>query len=229
MIRLCRISQAGLAAAGAVLLLAGICTSAESAAQPLRATSLNPAGGAIDAAVGDQGFNSTSLRRVEPGIAQHSFAARLTLANFGQRWTPFDPASPLHVDPSTGLTHSQNFQFRSPGLRALVDRPQYARVGGNTRALIGANTVFQLTPEAPATPPRPLPPPHENFRDLRLNLRLADLPTPTVDPATGEARLDTRGFRFPAAAEAAWAPDLALPQPRLAQPTTQPATPSSTP
>ena len=179
------------------------------AAQP--AGPQNPAGGPLDAGVADRGPHATSLRRVEPGNAQHSFAARIQPIDFSNRWTP------LKTDPQTGLTHSAQYQFRSPGLRALLDQPQYAQIQGQTLALIPANTVFQLTPEpavgpAGPTPPTP-PPPHANFRDMRLNLRLADQPTPPI-PSTlhtpgdpfGTTRLDTSAFRFPAAADAAYLP-----------------------
>ncbi len=199
----------------------GVTASAEG--QPL--ANPNPAGGPIDATIADRGVHSTSLRRVEPGIARHSFAARLTLADFGQSWTPYNPAQPLVVDPSTGLTHSATFQYRSPGLRALLDRPDYIRYRGESLALIPANTVFQLTPDTPAAPRRTLAPAHENYRNLRLNFRLADQPAPADDDA-GHPRLDTSGFRFPAAADAAYLPSMALPQPRQPMPRADP-TPGS--
>ena len=199
-----------------MLILLGAVAAAPAVAQP--AGRLNPAGGPIDAGVGDRGPHATSLRRVEAGNAQHSFAARITPVDFGRRWTTDAPGATLTTDPRTGLTHSQQFQFRSPGMRALVDRPQYARIQGQTLAIIPANTVFQLTPEAPTPAPgsgaeavAPPPPAHANYLDRRLNLRLADQPEPRRFTAarTGPAprpgdRPDTSRFHFPAAAEAAY-------------------------
>ncbi len=83
-------------------------------------------------------------------------------------------------DPATGLLHHQPRRYSAPGLRALVDRPLYlvphtpeGTVDPNAPrvALIGANTVFELTPERPAAR-RPMGPPPRNLLDTQLNLRV---------------------------------------------------------
>lgn len=156
-------------------------------------------GSPVDASIADRDPLAASFRWVEPGNAQFSFQNRLTVANFNAGWSPFDPGSPTATDSSTGLVHSQGYQFRSPGLRALIDRPEYVPVrGGGEAMIIPANTVFQLTLERPVAPVDTRPAAHENFRDHRLNLQVqrepsvsmrafpqasirGDQPTPTLD------------------------------------------------
>ncbi|MEM1107805.1 MAG: hypothetical protein AAGH99_03855 [Planctomycetota bacterium] len=136
--------------------------------------SAQDAGRPVDLTVAGQGPQSVSLRRTDPGNAQFSFRYRLTVADFNANWSP-SAASPTAVDPSTGLAHSQGFQYRSPGVRALIDRPEFARLSNGSRIMtIPANTVFQLTHETP-TAAQPTPPAvHQNFVDRRLNLRLSE-------------------------------------------------------
>ncbi|MEO1235221.1 MAG: hypothetical protein AAFX76_00375 [Planctomycetota bacterium] len=171
-------------ALGVFLLTASALAWAEASGQPLANAS---PGDPVDPNVNDVDPLAASFRRVDPGNAQHSFSARLTVTDFGANWSPFDPARRLSVDRRTGLTHSQNFQYRAPGVRALIDRPDYLvdlagrAVGRNVQPVrdgrqvmvIPANTVFQLTPERQATQAQAIPAPHENYRDMRLNLRLA--------------------------------------------------------
>ncbi len=129
-------------------------------------------GSAVDMSIADRDPRAASLRRVEPGNAQFSFESRLSVANFNAAWSPFDPASPTATDFSTGLVHSQGYQYRSPGLRALIDRPEYVPIrGGGEVMIIPANTVFQLTLERPARPLDTRPAAHENFVDQRLDQR----------------------------------------------------------
>lgn len=189
-------------------------------------------GSPVDANVGDRDPLATSLRRIEPGNAQHSFANRLTVIDFSRRWLPFDPATPTTTDPATGLVHSQGYQYRAPGVRALVDRPDYLvdlggrALGRNVQPvrdgaqfmIIPANTVFQLTSERPATPAPNLPAPHENYRDLRLNLQLDRVPAagsasaiPFPQSALGADQpvptLDLSQMRFPQLAAQATPPE----------------------
>lgn len=149
-------------------------------------------GSSVDANVGDRDPRAVSLRRVEPGNAQHSFANRLTVTDFSRSWSPLNPATPTAADPSTGLIHSQGYQYTAPGLRALIDRPEYlVDLGGGTSGLnvqpirdgaqlmiIPANTVFQLTVPRDTPPPtRGLPAAHEHYRDHRLNLQVQRVPS----------------------------------------------------
>ncbi|MEM6853521.1 MAG: hypothetical protein AAF593_03845 [Planctomycetota bacterium] len=154
-------------------------------------------GTTVDTGVTDLDPLATSLRRIDPGNAQFSFESRLTVANFSRTWSPFDPASPTATDPSTGLVHSQGYQFRSPGLRALIDRPEYVplRNGGEVM-VVPANTVFQLTLERPTAPEDTRPAAHENFMDHRLNHRYAGH-TPGEASSYGQAYPNLRLERVP--------------------------------
>ncbi|MBB6429990.1 hypothetical protein [Algisphaera agarilytica] len=143
---------------GGVLLWGGVLMGSPAAAQ-------TASGGGVDASVADRDPLATSLRRVEPGNAQFSFQNRLTRTNFRVGWSPFAPAT----DPGTGLTHTHQYQYRSPGLRALIDRPEYVPVrGGGEVMIIPANTVFQLTLERPADSGDEEPTAHANYQDYRL-------------------------------------------------------------
>lgn len=155
-----------------------------------------PASSAVDAGVADLDPHATSLRRVEPGLGQFDFGARLRPVDYAVRWGVGAPdaeavraprlATPQSAwrDPATGLLHHQPRRYRAPGVRALVDRPQYlVRRGPDGRidpaaprvAVIGANTVFELTPEAPPEAPRPAGPPPAGLVDTRLDLRIGGL------------------------------------------------------
>ncbi len=210
------------AAAFLTLLLAA--TAPPAAAQGGDVGSLTRPGAIIEQGVGDRSALGVSQRRVEPGNARHSFEARLSVADFGHAWSPLNPNSPIVTDRSTGLAHSQAFRYNSPGVRALLDRPDYARTRHGDILIIPANTVFQLTLDRPA-PTRPAPPPHQNFVDLRLDLRpdpaafnASALPgnppapgsipanSPETIPNPGAAGFDTRHWRYPQAAQATQAP-----------------------
>jgi len=144
-------------------------------------------GGSVDMGIGDRDPRAVSLRRVEPGNGQFSFENRLTVANFNVAWSPSDPASPTATDFSTGLVHSQGYQYRSPGLRALIDRPEYVplRTGGELM-IIPANTVFQLTLERPTRLADPRPAAHDNFQDHRFDA--------TTNPSTGSSTRSAGSF-----------------------------------
>ena len=186
-------------------------------------------GRAVDPNVGDRGPNAASLRVVEPGLAQHPFTARVTTTDFRSRWSPFQAADPIATDPATGLPHSQGFQFTAPGVRALMDRPDYlVDVGGDQAGLnvqpvadgrqvliIPANTVFQLTPERPRVEAATPPPVAANFVDLRFSPRpveSAPLHTPVSFSVDGQdthaLQIDASQLRFPAAALAAQPTDI---------------------
>jgi len=177
---------ASVAAAGVLLCLA---------AAPGRA---QPASSAIDAGVADLDPHATSLRRIEPGLGRFDFNARLRPVDHAARWgvgagvhdaDPVRaprPAAPQTAwrDPATGLLHHQPRRYRAPGVRALLDRPLYlARRGADGRidpdaprvAIIGANTVFELTPERAPEAPRPAGPPPAGLVDTRLDLRVGGI------------------------------------------------------
>ncbi|MEM8737814.1 MAG: hypothetical protein AAGG38_04960 [Planctomycetota bacterium] len=154
----------------AVVGLSGIGVGLASGQPTLRPGSLPSSaqpGTPVDPNVGDRDPRAVSLRRVEVGNAVHSFGGRLSVADFGRSWSPHNPNQPIATDPATGLAHSQSFQYQAPGLRALLDRPDYLvnlgndQIGRNVQPIretdqimimiIPANTVFQLTPET--TPP----------------------------------------------------------------------------
>lgn len=170
--------------------------SANAPGSPPGTTPGTSAGSPVDMSIADRDPRAASLRRVEPGNAQFSFENRLSVANFNAAWSPFDPASPTATDFSTGLVHSQSYQYRSPGLRALIDRPEYVPIrGGGEVMIIPANTVFQLTLERPVRPVDTRPAAHENFLDQRLDQRgsAANLPTNvslTGGPAYSNMRLE---------------------------------------
>lgn len=213
----------------------------------LHAQNATGAAGAVDANVGDRDPLATSLRRVEPGNALHSFENRLTVTDFARRWSPFDPATPTTTDPSTGLVHSQGYQYRAPGVRALIDRPDYlVDLGGNTPGrnvqpvrdgaqvmIIPANTIFQLTPErSTSIPLDTAPAPHENYRDLRLNLQVQRVPSRTAVPFSQAAiradqpmpTLDLSQMRFPQLAAQATPPEAVPVDRRESQAEEPPAT-----
>lgn len=171
------------------------------------------AGAVVDPNVADHDPLAVSQRFIDPGNAQHSFATRMTLTEFGANWSPH-AAAPHPNHPSA--THA--YQYRSPGVRALIDRPHYVTNDGAQFMVIPANTVFQLTLDQPAPQQAP-PTPHENYVDMRLNLEPAstrlehpvafprassrpDQPTPTADSSQ---------LRFPELAELATPPN---PEPR---------------
>lgn len=154
-------------------------------------------GSTVDMTIADHDPVATSLRRVETGNAQFAFQNRLTVANFNANWSPFDPGSPSATDFSTGLVHSQGYQYRSPGLRALIDRPEYVGVrGGGEVMIIPANTVFQLTLERPRLPVDPRPAAHDNFRDHRME-RNGRIASDLSNPPTGSGFQNLRLERVP--------------------------------
>lgn len=179
---------------------------------------------AVDPNVGDRGPNAASLRYVEPGNAQHSFAARLTTTDFRTGWSAHSAANPIATDPATGLPHSQGFQYTAPGVRALIDRPDYlVDLGGPVPGrniqpirdgaqslIIPANTVFQLTLDRPRVEPPAPEPAAGNFVDLRVSphpVRSVPMQNPvsfSVEGAGGQSgntfEIDASQLRFPAAA-----------------------------
>ncbi|MEM6459057.1 MAG: hypothetical protein AAF710_06670 [Planctomycetota bacterium] len=184
----------------AALGLALICPAANLGAQDASAR-LTP-GRAVDPTATDLGPLAAPLRRVDPGNAVHSFAARLTVADFRAGWSPFDPATPLATDPATGLTFGQAFEYNAPGVRARTGRPDLVETPRGPALGVPADTVYLLTlprPEAVTSDdPRPT---HPHFRDLRFapssqpdteeavptarpttSIFVADLPAFSVDP-----------------------------------------------
>lgn len=181
-------------------------------------------GAAVDPNVGDRGPNATSLRFVDPGNAQHSYAARVTTTDFRTGWSPFQATNPIATDPATGLPHSQGFQFTAPGVRALMDRPDYlVDVGGNLPGrniqpntdgaqslIIPANTVFQLTLERQRVAPPAPAPVASNYVDLRVSplpMQSTSLYNPVSFSRDGgfsggaaTDQIDASQLRFPAAA-----------------------------
>ncbi len=174
--------------AAGCLLLAGL---AQAQTALNRNAPVNPAspapGSPVDLNVGDADPLSVSLRRVETGNAQFSVEGRLTVADFGNRWAP-------SRDPATGLLHVQGYEYRAPGVRALIDRPTYLTrtidgvevnvqpdAGGREVAIVPANTVYLLTPERPRRPDVEAaapPPPPANLLDTRINPQ----PALRIDP-----------------------------------------------
>ena len=189
-----RIAIPSLVAVG-LLLLAGAAT-AQTALN--RNAPVNPAaplpGSPVDTNVADADPLSVSFRRVEPGNAQFSFAARLTVADFGHRWT-------ARHDPATGLRHDQGYHYRAPGVRALIDRPTYltrtpggiqinVQPDGNNRAIaiVPANTVYLLTPERTPRPDAAVAaPPPANWLDARIDGR-PNLQRSAAPPAAAKPR-----------------------------------------
>ncbi|MEM7627337.1 MAG: hypothetical protein AAF333_17205 [Planctomycetota bacterium] len=181
-------------------------------------------GPAVDPNVGDRDPNSTSLRFVDPGNAQHSFAARITTTDFRSNWSPFQAVEPIATDPTTGLPVSQGFQYRAPGVRALMDRPDYLAdidgdvpglnmqpsADGRQAVIIPANTVFQLTLERPRVEAETPAPVAANYMDLRVSplpMQSVPLRNPVNFSRDGHAGVgqvvDASLLRFPAAALAA--------------------------
>ena len=147
-----------------------------------------PASSAVDAGVADLDPQATSLRVLEPGIGQFDFATRLRTVDFGAGWGVRQEQAPrvnaplaVWRDPATGLLHHQPRRLRAPGVRALVDRQGYLVRRGLDGAIdpnapriavVGANTVFELTPERPAAARRPAGPAPPNLLDTRLDMRV---------------------------------------------------------
>ena len=151
----------------------------------------------VDPGISDADPRATSLKRMEEGNAQFNFETRLRPVDRRVGWTPGSSpavdtggAAPWR-DPATGLLHHQSTRYRAPGVRALVDRPQYLTLLENgvpvpdapRVAVIGANTVFELTPEptAAAVAAARRPEPYvaaPGQLDTRLNLRMTG-PDPT--------------------------------------------------
>ena len=188
------------------------------------AQAVDAGGRAVDPNVSDRGPNAASLRVLDRGNAQHSFATRLTNADFRSLWTPLGAATGrIATDPSTGLKHSQRFRYAAPGVRALVDQPNYlVDVGGpqpglnvqpNTDGaqvmITPANTVFQLTLERKPVLEQAPPPAAPNYLDLSVDLthQEPEAPANPVSFAPGDGQpprvIDAAQLRFPAAALAA--------------------------
>ena len=187
-----------------------------------QAQSGSSAATAVDPLTASKDPLATDLRRIEPGIAQHPYAARLTIADFGRTWSPSSPRT-IQNDPATGLPHAQGFEYRAPGVRALIDRPAMARIPGSDEPvlIVPANTIYQLTPERPSTPAPTGPTPHANFRSRRLDLRLSE----TADLRLGPNQPTTHAqWRFPAAAmqHHSALPDLPTAPTAESQPTAKP-------
>ena len=176
---------------------------------------------AVDPLTASKDPLATDFRRIEPGIAQHPYAARLTIADFGRTWSPSSPRT-IQNDPATGLPHAQGFEYRAPGVRALIDRPAMARIPGSDEPvlIVPANTIYQLTPERSA-PAAVEPPPHANYRSRRLDLRLSE----TADLRLGASQPTPHAqWRFPAAAmqHHSTLPDLPTAPTAEGQPPTKP-------
>ena len=155
---------------------------------PVASVCGQPASSAVDAGVADLDPQATSLRVLEPGIGQFDFATRLRTVDFGAGWGVRQEQAPrvnaplaVWRDPATGLLHHQPRRLRAPGVRALVDRQGYLVRRGLDGAIdpnapriavVGANTVFELTPERPTAAPRPAGPPPPGLLDTRLDMRV---------------------------------------------------------
>ena len=150
-------------------------------------------GGPVDQTVGDLDEHSTSLRHVQPGLAQFDAASALRQV----------PASAQDARKAGMLPapHGQRYLFEAPGFRAYLDRPEYVVIGppdtggtvrrnitpgidGGFLPLIPANTVFDLRPQ----PPQRITPPadndaDDNWVDTRLDTRMSPLPIGPIEMA----------------------------------------------
>lgn len=86
-------------------------------------------------------------------------------------------------DPLTGLLHHQRRRFEQPGVRALVEQEQFVVPldpegrpipGVLPIPVVGANTVFELTPRRNRGPLRPAGPPPASLLNTRLDLRVGE-------------------------------------------------------
>ncbi|MEM6334739.1 MAG: hypothetical protein AAF823_15505 [Planctomycetota bacterium] len=137
----------------------------------------------VDATVSDVDPLAASQRLMHPGIGQFTPAVRMYGRSDLDPTNPLvDPAAA--TDPATGLLLPQLYRYETPGLRARMQRPSYLVLADPSRAdfllpgdgsverpflatnrqpwfepafveLIPANTVFELTGDAPLPPAAP--------------------------------------------------------------------------
>lgn len=139
----------------------------------------------VDQTVSDLDPLQTSLRRMDPGLAQYN--QRVTLYRPAEALTWQNFAEP-DVDRTTGLVRPGNYRMETPAYRAWVNRPDYVvfssvedgglavnkapAVDGLFAVVGGSNIVFDLIPQS-APPPLPDPLPEYDARiDGRLNLQV---------------------------------------------------------
>lgn len=142
----------------------------------------------VDQAVGDLDPLSHSLRVVDPGLAQFSRQNAL-------RRLPDGAVMPM------GLPGLPTYVYNEPGVRAYIRRPEYLTynpeaggialnaapaIDGMYRALVPADTVFDLTGDAAHHAPYQ-PTGNPNWIDHRLDTRIGRL-----DPPPLNTRLDSR-------------------------------------
>lgn len=142
----------------------------------------------VDQAVGDLDPLSHSLRVVDPGLAQ--FSRRNALQRL-----PDGSAMPLN------LPGMPTYVYREPGVRAYIRRPEYLTynpeaggialnaapaVDGMYRALVPADTVFDLTGETVRRPTADTAA-DPNWIDRRLDTRIGRL-----GPSPLTTRVDAR-------------------------------------
>ncbi len=127
-----------------------------------------------DPAISDRGPHSVSQRYIDPGNAQFSphvairrvDPAAAQPAAVRATWTRVGLPS-LNVQNGATPNDATTYEYRAPGIHALMDRPQYIvqdgprslsrnatpGPGGRYAPLAPANLVYSLMPDADATAP----------------------------------------------------------------------------
>jgi len=135
----------------------------------------------IDQNVEDVDPRATSFRVIDPGNARHPTRSMIVERAHQAKWARLGlPA----LDQATGLPDTRRYEYRAPGVRAQMDRPDYRVIDqtgepalNRVPLLDGAfeempppNTVFDLVPERPD----PHDPTHTDpdWRDPRVDGRI---------------------------------------------------------
>ena len=165
-----------------------------------------------DPAISDRGPHAVSQRYIDPGNGQ--FSPYVTVRRIERQ--PSHPAAMRATWARVGLPsldvrgEPAAYEYRAPGVRALMDRPDYVvqagprslsaiatpRRDGAYAPLAPANLVYSLMPVEDRPRPSPSahadpwqdfasagPAPHDARRDARLDGRLSPLEASTVLPA----------------------------------------------
>jgi len=164
-----------------VLILAALATAGPAAAQAADA-----APRAVDQTVEDLDPRAASLRVIDPGNAQFPTRSTIVENAHAARWAQANP----------GEAGPRRYEYRAPGVRALMRRPDYIvidqagqltrnaapLVDGGFRTQAPPDTVFSLTPDAPT----PLDPAYINpdWQDPRIDGRVDYNQPRYIDPGT---------------------------------------------
>lgn len=150
-------------------------------------------GRAVDQTVEDTDPRAVSLRVVDPGNAQFPTRSAMVERAHAASWAEANP----------GVAGPRRYEYRAPGVRAYIRQGEYVVVNqagdrtrnaaplldGGFRAEAPPDTIFSLTPDAPA----PLDPaaadPH--WRDPRVEGRVNYNQPRHFDPGTAAAPVQT--------------------------------------